>query len=472
MRRFVILLTGILVTLAVMFGCEDRGTNIKKLDLGDLDGWSGVDPSNQHPFVPALSLQLRNPTEQLLGATYLPPEAVNTSPPQPLPLLVLLAPETGNRFYYFQAGLSQLARELTASGDIQPMIIYCIANDQSFGGYFYADSDPGGHYDSIFKYVPGDGKDDLLEYLHRFYPSTIQLPSKRGLGGVGQGAYGAFRIAIMNPGVYTSISVTDGPLDFDHPTGGLTNLFDQALAEQEAYYFANKAVDTLEVGSTDPWDVFFVDTTVAGVDTTYDTTWVNYDTTPFSYHRHIDSSYTMPVSMMLIGGSFAFSPNDTLIDYDRRISGGTIVIENVDRYSIADSTQPNGGDSTTFVGTIVKGDFVSHGVDMDFHLPFDSNGNVYTPIWSRWMRNNLDSLYVAQGGSPLDGVSMWFGTNDGARWGYYQMTQSWIEFLRDEGYEIEEHRYGSYSDDPIVHDEYIFDVLREMLIFHSNNFGD
>jgi len=67
---------------------------------------------------------------------------------------------------------------------------------------------------------------------------------------------------------------------------------------------------------------------------------------------------------------------------------------------------------------------------------------------------------------------MWFGTNQNCRWGYYEMTQSWMNFLRGEGYDLEEYRYSSYTDDPITYDEHLFDVLRQMLIFHSNNFGD
>jgi len=456
MLRYLILLSAILVVLAIVFGCDDRGTGITPVDLGELENWPGVDPSPSHPFTPALTLQLRNPQELLLGSAYWPPEAVSVPPTHPLPLLVLLAPETGNRYYYFKAGLGELARELTASGLIQPMVIYCMANDQTFGGFFYGNSDPAGRYDSIFNSdgIPftSGGRDDLLEYLHSHYPATIELPSKRGIGGIGQGAYGAFRAAIKNPGMFSSISVADGPLDFDGPTGnsGLISLFDDVITEQETFY------------ALDP------DTTADGVPL------------PFDFKVHFDSAGSMPVSMMFIGGSFAFSPNDTLIQYERRIDsimqGGMwrysmrIIVNN--RYRIADSLLPGGGDSTTLMTSIVKGDSPSRGLDLHFHLPFDDNGTLYQPIWDYWMRNNLEDMYEAAGGSPLAGVSMWFGTNQNCRWGYYEMTQSWMNFLRGEGYDLEEYRYSSYTDDPITYDEHLFDVLRQMLIFHSNNFGD
>jgi hypothetical protein len=470
MRRFLILLTGAVMIVAVLFGCEDRGTNLATLDLGDLENYSGVDPSPNHPFTPALTLQLKNPQEILYGATYVPPEAVDPAQTHPLPLLILMAPENGNRYYYFKAGLSQLARELTAAGLIQPMVIFCLANDQTFGGYFYGNSDPAGHYDSIFisddvdwangaSDVPPphgapDGigpRDDLLQYLHTFYPATIRSASKRGIGGIGQGAYGAFRIAMKNPGMFSSIAVADGPLDFDGDDGnsGLIGLFDDAVQEQAAYYAAHPELDTL--GNPIPYD----------------------------FRVHFDTSVTMPVSRMLTGGALAFSPNDISIDYQRRIDSSysqgawhyTMRVIINSREQVADSLLPGGGDSTTFIGGIVRRDSQSRQVDMDFHLPFHETGLRYQTVWDRWMDNNLENMFEAAGGDPLDGVSMWFATNRNARWNYHEMTQSWMDFLRGQGHEIEEYPYSSYNDDPVTHDEYLFDILREMLIFHSNNFG-
>jgi hypothetical protein len=476
MQKYLILLASVLVVVAVMYGCEDRGSGMISTDLGELQNYPGVDPSPSHVFDPALYLQLRNSTQQLLGSAYVPPEAIDG---EPVPLLVLLAPETGNRFYYFKAGLSELVRELTASGQIKPMVIYCMANDQTLGGFFYSNSTPAGFYDSIFNSDGVDwtagGRDDLLEYLHKFYPATIQQASKRGIGGIGQGAYGAFRAIIKNPGLYSSISVADGPLDFDGGSGGgLTGLFDDALAEEENFYyttypFVDTLKDTTFVSGT-PYDVIWVDTIDAS---TFDTTWVNFDTVPFSYHRDFDTSYTIPLSMMLIGGSFAFSPNDTRIDYTRNSSANPPT--SFTQYQIYDGTAADSLDYTTFIGGIVKKDFNSHYIDMDFQLPFDSNGNLYAPIWNNyWMPNNLENLYNAQGGRPLDGVKMFFATNPNARWNYYQMTQSWISFLKEDYADtcFQIYPYSNYaSDDPVVSDEYLFDVLRQMLIFHSNNFN-
>ncbi len=481
MQKYLILVAGVLIIAAIMFGCDDRGTGITPSDMGDLENWA-LAPLDGHVFQPALTLQLRNSTEQLLNSMYVPPEGQKPEP-DPLPLLVLLAPETGSQYYYFESGLGELIRELTASGQIKPMIVYCVASDQTFGGYFYGNSDPAGRYDSIFNSDGVDylsGRDDILEFVHReTNGATIDMPSKRGIGGIGQGAYGAFRVAIKNPGLFSSISVADGPLDFDGADGnsGLIGLFQSALEEEKNYYYHSApTVDTISDSVIVPgrnYDYVKIDTTIVdGVIVTIDTTWIDYDTVPFNYYRDFDTSLTMPLAMMLMGGSLAFSPNDTLITYNRIAMDSINLyrVENVVQYQLVDST---GGDSTTLIRNVIRKGSTSHNLEMDFHLPFDSNGAVYTPIWNRWMDNNLQNMYMAQGDQPLNGMKMFIATNPNARWNYYAMTQSWISFLGSQGLDtlITEYPYSSYNENPVVHDEYLFDLLRQMLIFHSNNFN-
>ena len=194
MPRYLLVLLVSAILLTAMFGCDDRGTNIVNVDLGSLQDSAGVDPHRDHVFVPQLSLQIRNPSELLLGSAYLPKEVF--PPTRPVPLLILLAPEGGDKFHYFRVGLEQLAKEMTASGEIQPMVIYCMSNDLTFGGYFYASSGPAGDYDSIIGA-------ELVDWLTNFsIPPIIDDPSKRGIGGIGQGAYGAFRAALKHPGVF------------------------------------------------------------------------------------------------------------------------------------------------------------------------------------------------------------------------------------------------------------------------------
>lgn len=423
MPRYILVLSILILTVVVMLGCDDRGTNITTLDLGNLDATAGIDPLRDHVFQPQLSLQLRNNIELLQGAAYLPAEVF--PPSEPVPMLILLAPEFGDKLYYFRAGLDNLVKEMTASGEIDPMVVYCVGNPLSFGGFWYGQSAPAGKYDDILG-------DSIVDFLNNFIPAIIDDPSKRGIAGIGQGAYGAFRAALKNPGLYSSISVADGPLDFDGPGGGggLTALFDDAIAEQMANYT---------------------------------------DTAPFDLIRDWDTARAMPISMMFTGGALAFSPNDTTVFFRRTFPGGQLQVVVDSAYRIADSNLAGGGDSTTFIGTVNQ-NLSTPTKDFDFHIPFDGSGGAYAPIWNRWMENNLENIHAAQGGRPLDGVNIWVASNPGARWNYYEMTQSWISFLESQNYAVQEYEYSAYDGEPVVFDEYLYDLLRQMLKFHSDNF--
>ncbi len=421
--------TFILIILAIaliaMLGCDDRGTGIEKNPLGQIN--SGIDANTDHVWHPQLGFQLRNPEERFFASAFIPAEAF-ADPPRPIPLLVLLAPEYGDRLHFFRAGLEDMVREMTASGEIQPMLIYCMAGNRTFGGFFYGNSAPAGFYDDILC-------DSLIDFLQNDqYFALVDNPSKRGIGGVGQGAYGAFRTVLKNPGLFSSISVADGPLDFDGPNGndGLQQLFQTCLDEQHAYYAATG------------------------------------DTSPFDFHTDFDSSLTMPVSQMFIGGALAFSPNDTTVFFDPYVSVLDLAIDS--SYRIADDDLPGGGDSTTLVTRIVNN--ANPSLNFDFHMPFDADGNVYQPIWDLWMRNNLEDIHTAVGGTPLADMNIWVASNPNAKWNYHEQTQSWVTFMVNQGYSVEEYDYSSFNDDPITEDEYLYDILREMLIFHSENFGN
>lgn len=436
-RYITILLLATCLILAV--GCEDRGTNISHEPV---DGWTFW-PSADHVFTPEMTFQIRNQTELMLGATFIPEAAINGDP---VPLLILLAPEGEGKLYYFNHGLETLAQSMIEKGEIEPMVIHCVANDAVFGGYFYSSphqffiennvedspdgySGPTGAYDEII-----GGK--LVSWLTDFaVPSLIDQPSKRGIGGLGQGAYGAFRAAIVHEDQFGSVSAIDGPLDFDGAgSDGLMDLFDDVIAEQQAWYAAHD---------------------VSGL--------------PFDFIRDFDSSTTMPISMMFIGGGIAFSPNDTALDASREFDHGTSIGDPLDdtyvkqidaRYPIADST-------TLVLGVIGSDD---DGMGFDFNLPFDGTGTVYQPMWDMWMANNLEDMHEDAGSQPLDGVSMWIATNPDAKWGYHEMTQSWIDFLQSQGYAPQIYQFGGGN--TIDDDAALYDVMRELLMFHDRAFRD
>jgi hypothetical protein len=420
------------LTLVLAAGCTDRGPNVPDRPVSEGRIMEGLD----HDFFQELFLQIgRNasregPRVPLQIKMYAPEGSIPWIPGgqvKPVPLLVLLPPQDGKAYYFFDHGLKQLANELIAEGAIKPMAIACIENDPIFGGYFYAGhSAPAGNYDTL---IGGT----LLEQL--FYVGSIEgilsdsLPV--GIGGVGMGGYGAFRAALFHEGVFTSVSTTDGPLDFDGPNGngGFIEVFENALLEQGLL--------------RDP-----------------------------EWRTKFDSSGAWHLSRLFIGGALAFSPNDTLIDTTgiyQKTSDSTYRMN-----SIPASQRDTINDTMTLITGIVKPDQFN----FDFHLPFDNAGKPYSPIWNMWLENNLEQIMIngPSPGSQLRGVKIWIGTSSEFEFGNYrQQTLSWIDWLHHSALDpqqLEVKEYSGYPGNPATSDQYIYDLMRDMLIFHSKAFEE
>ena len=326
----------IIFSVAILFagGCSDRGekTPTASNNFSDWAGWTDADwayrTSAASSAAPAQFLfQLRNPDALWVADIIVPKEAwpAPIGNGQRVPLLVLLAPENQGEYFFRDHGLYELSSQMVESGEIQPMIIVCMGNDPTFGGYFYGNSYAGGQYDAIIadtnSYPDSDfgniarGLLSQIENVNNLGLLLQKSPDKRGIGGFGQGAYGAFRAILKHPGVYKSISVADGPLSFDH---GLDDLIPQAIVEQQALWTAKG-----KLGSFDDMALF-------------------------------DTAATAPLSRMFVGGAISFSPNDTLIDYTlypvaRDGEPDTVVIDN--RYQWTDSD--NSDTSSTLVSNLI-----------------------------------------------------------------------------------------------------------------------
>lgn len=409
----------LLLVLVVLAGCDDRGRNVPSRP--DFVEWE-VDPTNRvfsdsttpvtSPMEPELLFQIRNDIAVLEMETYIPPEAFT----EPVPTLVLLAPEGGGDTYYLEHGLLQIVEEMTATGEIQPMIIVMVGNDPTFDGYFYGNSYAAGFYDRVLG-------DKMIEKLSFLFPSFIADPAKIGIGGIGQGAYGAFRAAIQNPNTYGSISAVDGPLDFDgaNGSGGFVPYMQQVV-------------------------------TLQGL-------------TPANFRTAFDSIATDEPTKLFIGGSLAFSPHDTLLYYTLNLLGdiGEPVTKNITQRFQRLS------DTATLIRSIIGPD----DDNMHFHLPFDGTGNPYTPIWNLWLANDLERLHDnASVSQPLTGVNVWIANSRQAKLNFGDQTASWIETLRDDGYAPEVYNYSGYEGYPATNGKVVYDLIRKMLKFHSESFGD
>ncbi|MBK7141834.1 MAG: hypothetical protein IPH75_07125 [bacterium] len=405
--------------ILVLAGCSDRGSNIPTRT--DTFGWTWL-PQETPPFAPWLTYQRANPDGQIRMTVWAPESVVRDN--APASLLILLAPGEEDQWFYFEHGLHKICNEMIANGEMDPMVIACVANDRLYGGYFYGNSIPGGLYD----YVLGD---ELIQTLRFRYPSLITDANHQAIGGVGQGAYGAFRAAIQNPGTFTSITAIDGPLDFDGANGnsGFMTLFNDALYEN-------------------------------GLNLT--TGYSRLDTA-----RQIDSSSANPITRMFIGGSVAFSPHDTGLTISGARHFGNLEI--IEREQLADSTTLI---THLLTGQRLGGPFPkTAALEFSFHLPFDSISKTHAPTWRRWLANNLDTLLVKQGGTALDNTSIWIASTPEARYSFHEQTVSFERFLtEDMDLAIDTVSYEGYPGNPAHDNEYLFHLLRQMIQYHAAHF--
>ncbi len=440
--------------VAVISSCEDRGTNVPDPVVVD----EGFPSPRNHDFDTSLILQINNPTRQLRMVMYVP--AVSITPindtvgdPERLPLLVLLAPQDMTQSFYFDNGLKQIADELIATGEIEPMAILSISNDRRFvGGYFYSghyeEMPPGPTPDTAGRWYVGRGfgagnwdkilTEDILEFAYEQYPFLLDSLQWRGIGGVGQGGYGALRAAVLSR-KFASVSAMDAPLDFDGPTGngGLIPLMPQVLTEQ-------------------------------GLTST-------------TFKDSLSENLIYPLARLFIGGALAFSPEDTgsYIAIATNSLTGELNVRTplTPRYKLTDSVNFAGSDpsvypdSSTLITTVVS----ASDRNLHFHLPFDSTGTLDNTIWPLWMENNLENMIAARGGIPalFGGVDLWFAYSPQHRFGFGDQTKAFADWFIASGYPgnikgLEE--YTGYDGFPATLHQYVADHLRDILIFHNNKF--
>lgn len=550
-----------ILAVGVWSGCTDRGTNVPARQFMDQIG-AAYTPG--HGMDTALQFQIGNPLGMLFMNIYLPEVALDDihdgTPGKPVPAVILLTPTDSDQLYFVNHGLVEIANQLINDGTIQPMIIVSVTNhDKVFGGHFFAGHyAPAGNWDKILgkeEDVPGGWDlDALAGYLQFNFPIRGEESGSPeiGIGGVGQGAYGAFRAALLNKGLYRSISVTDGPLDFDgaDDASGFLDWFPRTVEEQgftndttinTTYYrcltirydtslYVCDSIDTTASPDTCFYSLIDLDTldlNCADIDTLYDTLSLRIDTVDFPdscfglvkvdaadpydsvivdtvilrWVNKIDTASTNPVTRLFLGGALAFSPHDTAFtSFDGVISDhefdttffvcecwnarkdSCITFRALDSAEV--DTLPWGAwdwiymepsrfvieDTETFVENIIG----EADNNLDFHLPFDSAGRAYAPIWNLWLRENLEQILIDSSAAQLDGVNIWVASTPDAstRFGYYQQTQSWLSTLSNSNITVQTVTYTGYDGNPANGDQYLDELIRQMLIFHSESFGD
>ncbi|MEP0827231.1 MAG: hypothetical protein HRF51_01805, partial [bacterium] len=142
---------------------------------------------------------------------------------------------------------------------------------------------------------------------------------------------------------------------------------------------------------------------------------------------------------MILAAACSFSPNDTGV-----VGDGNVIT-----------------DSTTL---IIPG---SGAGKVKIHLPFDSTGARHTSIWNLWLANNIEAIRTAY--PPTLAQKIMLINTPEAQYGFYQQTLDFHNYLTSQSVEHEYLEFNGYPGYPSVRSEYIYDILEQILIFHSDN---
>ena len=209
---------------------------------------------------------------------------------QKLPTLYLLHDFDGDEDYYMFSRIDEVADRLIASGEIQPMLIVMPDASAQGLGPFYMDGWMMWNPQQAERNEPGNFEkmiwDDLLYFIEvDAWPgrpfSVINERASRAIGGVGMGGYGALRISMKHPELFSSVSILNGFTSFE-------DMF-PTIADE---VFAENGIDK---GDEE------------------------------GYYNHLDTAYSKPFSSLVYSMAAAFSRHDSLSTSDETL---------IDRYQV------------------------------------------------------------------------------------------------------------------------------------------
>jgi S-formylglutathione hydrolase FrmB len=158
-------------------------------------------------------------------------------------------------------------------------------------------------------------------------------------------------------------------------------------------------------------------------------------------YRSLDTSSSKPLNNLFIAAACNYSPHDT------GTTGDGIVITDSATYFA-----PFGSSST-----------------IKFHLPFDSTGAVYPPIWNMWLSNNIENILAAYPGA-LDTTAVFLAASPQADFGYFDQTLAFHDHLTGLNKAHQYLMFNGYSGVPASGNNYTYDMLKKILKFHSDHF--
>ncbi len=308
--------------------------------------------------------------------------------------------------------ITQIADQLIAEGQIQPMIIVmpdasslALASDawkKNKGGAFYTNSILLGQYED---YIIHELTDTIDVNFHTFVNKPgeeyIPDPRYRAISGLGMGGYGALKIAMDYDTLFASVSAMSPYVSFE-------SFFSREIMDK-MFEENGIASDNFSYSSYKSLNLWSDDS------------------------LHLDKTY----SQLILSMAASFSPHQL--------------------------TDP---DTTNFFALTTKGG-IKYGVD----LPFDSTRTIPpgSLIWNRWLLHDLKTK-LTNDPTTFGDLSIYLDCGDQNELKLYKGTRTFSQLLSLYGKEHTYIEYGGYPNYPAGHDNLIYDRLVEILKFHSHHF--
>ena len=420
-KYFIIVLAAALGVLLIT-GCADKTNNNPTRPGTPPQGY--VFKQNHHSYSIFFSTNNDHPGGEHGDKpynAYTPPGYLDSAGGR-FPVLYLLPPFRSDELYYFEHGLAQVADRLIAEGKIIPMIIVAVDGRSLLGGSFYVDSPRQGRFatalvtDTSYTVPRFDNLGRLLNVTY-LAPSLISridnifrtVPESRfrAIGGIGMGGYGAARLALTTD-KFSSVSAINAPLDFDGTrSGGFRSLFSQVYP----------------AGSQ--WSI-------------------------------VDTSLHNRAMSLLVSAAAAFSPQHQAFYVD---SVHSLVGVDVISYTVTDSLTPT--DKQSYLPRHFA------------YMPFDSTGLINDEIWQIWMNNNIDYLYQQADGIDQNRFRLMrklMVTTGYDEYLFNDQMNAFVAFLRANNMTFDEKTMTGTTLAAAGADRYLYDLLEDVLIFHSEAF--
>jgi S-formylglutathione hydrolase FrmB len=162
---------------------------------------------------------------------YAPDEDLMRGESEPYPVLYLLHDYGADHHQFEIYNLLEIIADLSAAGEIEPMLVVIIEATNLYGLGMYANSSVCGNYEDLI--VP-----ELVDQIDKeFAVHTEGGREARAIGGIGFGGQAAVKLAIKHPELFSSVSAMNAPLAFAGDGGvtteGIPGLFKYFFIEND-----------------------------------------------------------------------------------------------------------------------------------------------------------------------------------------------------------------------------------------------